>query len=83
MLPNQSDNPYIYIPMTSLQASKVNSAIGNGKSPDHLLSERQLQLLSYIKDNSGLDWASCIGSDIAKCWNEAIELTSRDTLSWN
>jgi len=78
-----SKTVYKYIPMTSLQASKVNSAIGNGKSPDHLLSEKQLQLLSYIKDNSSLDWTSCIGADIAKCWNEAIELTSRGTFSWN
>ena len=38
---------YRYVPMMQLQASLVNSAIGNRTSPDKYLSPRQLEILSH------------------------------------
>ncbi|MCC7465173.1 MAG: thioredoxin family protein [Saprospiraceae bacterium] len=44
---------YRFIPMTSLQACRANSLIGNRQSPDELLSPRQLALLHEIRQNPG------------------------------
>ena len=54
---------YKYVPMTELQSSLVNSAIGNRISPDD----------SYVKKNPGLKWKSTIGSEeFTTVWNETV-----------
>ncbi len=63
---------YQYIPMTNLQAVKVNSLIGQNQSPDDLLSPRQLDLLNIIKANSKVKWSSAINQDFLTAWKTAI-----------
>ncbi len=65
---------YRYIPMMPLQASLVNSAIGNRISPDRYLSPRQLEILSFVKTNPNRNWKNTIGStEITSAWNETIK----------
>ena len=71
-----SKSVYQYIPMTQLQAAKVNSKIGSGQSPDALLSPRQLTLLNFIKENKNKKWKSAINVDLIKAW-DAIEKLQR------
>ena len=68
-----SKTAYRFIPMTPLQASKVNSAIGFRQSPDRFLSERQLQLLNYVKANPNKSWKSQIeNKDFITAWNQVF-----------
>jgi len=64
-----SRTPYKIIPMTDLQAAKVNSAIGSRLSPEKYLSPRQIELFNYLKNRNV---NSQIGSDIEKVWNKLI-----------
>lgn len=59
--------------MTPLQASLVNSAIGNKKSPNKYLSQRQLGILKRVKDNPEAGWKDHTASDdfIAE-WNHTV-----------
>ena len=66
-----SKTDYRYLPMTTLQACRVNSLIGQNQSPEVLLSARQLKLLKTIQDNPKRNWKSMIGrTDLAKAWAE-------------
>lgn len=57
------------VPMTTLQACRANSLVGQGKSPESVLSPRQITMGS---DNSGKNKPSAIGQkDIAKAWATA------------
>ena len=69
-----SKTTYQYIPMTSLQAARVNSLIGQMKSPDHLLSPRQKALVKYIKEHSEKNWTSAINEDIVKAWEKVDKI---------
>lgn len=62
---------YKYIPMTSLQALKVNTAISNKISPDDFLSPRQLELLSLVKSKK-VKTKIAIDQDYALTWNNLI-----------
>lgn len=68
-----SKSHYKYMPMTPLQASLVNSAIGNKKSPNKYLSQRQLGILKRVKDNPEAGWKDHTASDdfIAE-WNHTV-----------
>ena len=57
-----SKTKYKSIPMTEMQALKANSLVGNGKSPESVLSPRQLRMI----DVKGLN---LIGKDIEKAWD--------------
>ncbi len=67
-----SNSVYRFVPMTQLQATKVNVKIGNRQSPDEYLSPRQLELLSFIKNNPKKKWKNAINVDLMKAW-EKIE----------
>ena len=69
-----SKSIYRFVPMTQIQATKVNVRIGNGQSPDYFLSPRQLELLSFIKNNPKIKWKSAINIDLIGAW-ERIEKT--------
>lgn len=63
--------PYRFVPMTSLQASRVNSLAGKSKLPDELLSPRQLAIVEKAKANPNKKWKNMIGRyDLVKAWNE-------------
>ncbi len=69
-----SKTVYRYVPMMRLQASLVNSAIGNRTSPDKYLSPRQLKILSLVKKYPDLDWKNTIGNnEITSTWNETLK----------
>ena len=60
---------YKVIPMTELQAAKVNSAIGSGQSPETYLSPRQLEIFQYLKNKRT---NSQIGIAIEKSWGKLL-----------
>jgi len=59
---------YQYIPMIPLQAVKVNSAIGEGISPDRYLSPRQLELVNQFKKKLPKNLSSAINKDFRQAW---------------
>lgn len=66
-----SKTNYRFVPMTSLQACRANSLVGENQSPDALLSARQLALLKKIQANPKRDWKNMIGrTDLTKAWTE-------------
>ena len=64
-----SKTKYKTIPMTPLQAAKVNSLIGQGQNPDYLLSPRQLVLLSSKSHQKSL-----INQEFVASWYDAISM---------
>jgi len=69
-----SKSVYRFIPMTQLQAAKVNSKIGKGQSPDTLLSPKQLALLKFIKRNPNKKWKNAINVELSKAWEVTNKL---------
>lgn len=62
-----------YIPMTDLQAVKVNSLIGQNQSPESLLSPAQLSLLRIIQAYPKAKWSSAINEDFVVAWNKVVD----------
>ena len=62
---------YKFLPMTRLQALKVNSAISERRSPKALLSPRQHKMLEAIQGNK-FKKISAIDKDFTKSWVEVI-----------
>ncbi|MEM9547426.1 MAG: VPGUxxT family thioredoxin-like (seleno)protein, type 2 [Bacteroidota bacterium] len=62
---------YKYLPMTSLQALRVNTALSKGISPDEYLSPRQLQLMEDIRKGKS-NYALAIDKDFTKSWNKIL-----------
>lgn len=68
------NTPWKYVPMTSLQACRANSRVGQGQPPEVVLSPRQKALYETIQASSGKKRKSFIGAkDLAKAWNEAVK----------
>jgi len=63
---------YRFVPMTQLQAVKVNSMIGQRKVPDALLSPRQLALLQQIQAKPNGQWQNQINKDFVNAWEELV-----------
>ncbi len=63
---------YRFVPMTQLQAVKVNSLIGQRQLPDALLSPRQLALLKTIQANPNGQWKDRINEDFVAAWEEVV-----------
>ena len=64
-----------YVPMTSMQASRVNAAIRKSEDPRSFLSPRQIKLLNFVKSHPDAEWKNAIGStDLPKAWDEAIAM---------
>lgn len=61
---------YRYLPMTTLQACRANSLVGNRQSPDALLSPRQLSLLKKVieSQNTGKNMIGRL--DLSAAWAE-------------
>lgn len=57
-----------YVPMTPLQAARVNAAIGHRAAFAKYLSPRQLQMASYIEQHPGGKWENCIDEPVGKYW---------------
>ncbi len=61
---------YRFVPMTEMQAAKVNSQIGRGKSFAEYLSPRQIALADRIKADSKTEWESAVNVDIIEAWKK-------------
>jgi hypothetical protein len=59
-----------FLPMTPLQAARVNATINE---PDHrtLLSPEQLELLAFIEAHPKAGWKNVIGLDLVTAWKAA------------
>ncbi|MDX1910257.1 MAG: VPGUxxT family thioredoxin-like (seleno)protein, type 2 [Saprospiraceae bacterium] len=65
---------YRFIPMTSLQAARANSLVGKNRSPEALLSPRQLELHKKIQESPAKNRQNMIGrKDLAQAWEEMEE----------
>ncbi len=63
-----SNSKFKYLPMTELQASKINSALGNQKSANEFLSPRQLGLLNKINLDSKDNLKIYFNEDFEDSW---------------
>jgi len=66
--------PLRHVPMTPLQAARVNAALGRHESADPFLSPRQLALLAAIKSQPKTKWPLAIGQNITAAWEESSRL---------
>lgn len=61
--------PYRSVPMTALQACRVNAAIAGGADANEFLSPRQRRLLTAIRAAPDRPWPNLIGvDDLAEAW---------------
>lgn len=65
------NTPYKYLPMTDLQALKVNSALSSQMSPDDFLSPRQKEIFKTLRNKKD-HHKNVIDSDFASSWYEII-----------
>lgn len=62
---------YRFIPMTTLQACRVNSLIGEKKSPISLMSWTQIEMLKKVTREPNKNWKNMVGrKDLVKAWAE-------------
>ncbi len=65
-----SKSSYKYVPMLSVQASRVNALLGKKRNPDHLLSPTQLRMYEFIEKYPALKWKNQV---IANNFNASWE----------
>ena len=58
-----AQTPLKFVPMTELQAARVNAAIGEKKNPAPLLSPRQQALLATIEKHPDAGWNDAVGTE--------------------
>jgi len=69
---------YRFVPMTELQAARVNAALASGKDADQYLSPRQRSLYATIEKKQGEGWAECVGAtNLVKAWEEAMKIAGK------
>jgi hypothetical protein len=68
-----SKTPLRFVPMTYMQAMRVNASL---KEKDHLkyLSPTQLELLEVIRAKPDAGWKSAIGKRLTRAWKELPEV---------
>ena len=72
-----SKTPYSYIPLTSLQAIRINRALYEQENPDAYLSPRQRKMLSHIIMHPDRKWQRLTNHadiDFAGSWNEVARI---------
>ena len=70
-----SQTAYRFVPMTALQAARVNAAIGRKHDPKPLLSPRQIKLLETIEKNRAAKWPDAIGAaNLPYAWRAAVKI---------
>ena len=66
---------YKHVPMTGLQAARVNALVQQDKDPNRCLSPSQIDLLNAIRKNPAAPWPDAIGKDdLATAWRAAQEV---------
>lgn len=61
---------YRFVPMTSLQAARANALVGKGRSPNAVLSSKQIAFAKYVEAHSKKAWKSQIGEELKTAWEE-------------
>jgi len=65
-----SGTPLRFVPMTELQATRINARIGHGDF-EEILSPSQLDLLRRIRANPKAGWQPAIGKPLLEAWSAA------------
>ena len=68
-----SQTAYRFVPMTPLQATRVNSKLANRQSPIGLLSPRQQQLVKHFEQNGGKG-RNVVEMNIMKAWKQVEKI---------
>ena len=68
-----SRTPLANLPMTPLQATRVNERVGAKKDPADLLAPSQLRLWAQLTKEPALGWPKAIGVDFRKAWDAAAK----------
>lgn len=71
-----SRTAYRFIPMTAIQATKVNARVGQYTPAKDLLSPRQLLLLDYVQAHPDKGWENVIGEDFVSAWERVVEMVN-------
>ena len=75
-----SQTPLRYVPMTAIQASRVNAALGSGGKYDNYLSPRQLTLLKSVRENPKKDWENVVeNANFRMAWEMAVKKLSQNS----
>ena len=61
-------SPYRALPLTELQAVRVNARIAREEAFDDLLSPRQRELAARIRARPDVGWPGLVGVEIAEAW---------------
>jgi hypothetical protein len=73
-----SRSPLRLVPMTALQAAKVNAAVGRGRDPSALLSPRQNALWHAIANAPNKRWPEHrSGQSLAEAWTATAAVVAR------
>lgn len=76
-----AQTPYRHLPMTSLQAVRINAAIHRQQNPRVFLSPKQNSLLTLIEKFPTLGWPEAIGkTDLVEAWKAAKNTMKK--ISW-
>ena len=70
-------SPLKQIPMTELQALKVNRALATGGAPEDYLSPRQIEMANQLRSGSHKKSKNRISDDFVKSWNEVTSLQGK------
>lgn len=65
-----------FLPMTPLQAARINSAIAKGKGGDEFLSPRQRALLHAIEANPNANWPVVVGKNLNLAWPGTVAVAA-------
>ena len=70
-------SPLKQIPMTELQALKVNRALATGGAPEDYLSPRQIEMANQLRSGAHKKSRNRISDDFVKSWNEVTSLQGK------
>ena len=64
-----------HLPMTALQAARVNAAIHRKQDPKRFLSPKQIALLGVIEAHRDANWPVAIGAaDFPRAWQIVVRI---------
>ncbi|MCZ6816368.1 MAG: VPGUxxT family thioredoxin-like (seleno)protein, type 2 [Planctomycetota bacterium] len=73
-----SKSPMRFVPMTGLQACRVNAAVGAKGDARSFLSPRQVQLLALIQEYPKAGWSDATGrKDLVAAWTRAAAIAQK------
>ncbi|MHC5110026.1 MAG: VPGUxxT family thioredoxin-like (seleno)protein, type 2 [Planctomycetota bacterium] len=72
-----AQTPYRFLPMTLLQAARVNAAIGAKQDPTPMLSPGQRALMESIKRHPLAGWSNAIGKAFVPAWQAASAMAAK------